>query len=198
VHIQGSRSLVNHVVVSVIVLFAILISRSSIVRADETDAAKAAAEADTAAKAAAGTRLEEAMKSLDLFYKVGKTETGDSVVTVMYESEGSTSKITCSVRSIGRFAGKTVYALVAWTTITSGESALPPNVIKLVATENEAVSLGQYSMSQDYKAVYSNCTIPLDETTSDGMVALCLAHTNVNASGLKKKIDAIVSAGTTP
>lgn len=197
-YISASRSLVNHVLVSLIVLSAILVARPIVVRADETDAAKAAAEADKATKAAAEKRLEEAMKSLDLFYKNGKTETGDNVITVMYEYQGSTSKITCSVRPLGTFGGKTVYSLLAWTMVTSGESALPPNVIKLVATENEAVSIGQCSMSQDFKVVYSNCVIPLDESTSDGVISLCLLHANYNATGLKKKIDAIVSAAPSP
>ena len=187
--------LVSRVIVSLILVSAVLAGRPAVVVADETDAAtKAAAETEAAALAAIETKLEELFKEMDLFYKVGKTETGGKTFTVMYEYDGATSRITCAVRSLGVYGGKTIYSMSAWTVVSAAESAMPPNVIKLVATDNDSLLLGNYSMSQNFQTVYSNGTIPFDDASSAGSVFMCFAYTHVNNASLKKKIDAILAS----
>ena len=185
----------GRIILSLLLVCAFLAGQPSMVVADEKEAATQT-EAD--ALAAVETKLEELLKEADLFYKVGKTETGSKIITIMYESQGATSKITCAVRPIGTYGGKTVYSVSAWTLVSQAESALPPNVIKLVATDNDSLLLGSYSMSQNFQMVYSNGSIPFDEATSARGVLMCLFYTHDNSVSLKKKIDAILASNSTP
>jgi len=145
--------------------------------------------------AAAHAKVEALMDSMELFYKTRKTETGKKVYTVLFESGGESTKITCGVGRLGTYSGKPVYSLWAWANVAGSDSAMPPAVIKLVATSSDSLAFGSYSTSKDFKRVFSNCTIVLNSSTTESAIFMCMGWTHNNRVELKKQIDPILASG---
>ena len=150
---------------------------------------------EAAGMAAAHAKLVSLMDSMDLFYKAKKTQTGNTIYTVLFEAGGESTKVTCGVGRLGTYGGKPVYSLWAWASVAGGESAMPPAVIKLVATKSDGLAFGSYSTSKDFTRVFSNCNIVLNDSTTKSAIFMCMGWTHNNRVELKKEIDAIQASG---
>lgn len=150
------------------------------------------AEADALVQAHA--RLKESLDRVDdLFYKEMKTDAGLTFYNLIWDKDGETSKITFELRQLGHYGGEPIFGVLAYTTVAQAEGALPPAVIKAVATKNETTGLGYFSMTDSFNTVYMNFSAPSD-TLTPGQIWMTCAYVHNNRIKMKKEIDSLLSA----
>jgi len=140
----------------------------------------------------------ELVKLLDatdnLFYKTKKNDQGGTFYTIVWESEGESSKIILGLKKLGHYNNKYVFAISAWTYVARSDDPMPPAVIKAIALESDSLLVGSYSCSKDFKQVYANMSGVL-ENASTGSIWMYCAYLHTNRLGLKEKVDQAL-AGT--
>ncbi|QDT32946.1 hypothetical protein [Thalassoglobus polymorphus] len=145
----------------VFALFAGLVFTSSGFAQDE-DAA--------ASLAKAHEQLRAVLDNTDnLFYKSGKENDGSTFYTVIWEHNDNSVKFIATLKKLGFYDGTDIYGLSLWTYVANEENAVPPAVIKAVATTTDRLSLGSFSCSQDFTKVFANVTASLDGLTPASM-----------------------------
>jgi len=182
---------VRHVWVAI--FFVGLLSHSSVVLA------KPEQESDEAMKAAHGRLTKLLDETDDLFYKTKTSKNGQPFYTVIWESEGETSKIILGLKELGHYHGQYFYAINAWAYVATSEEPMPPAVIKAISTANDTLLVGNFSCSQNFKEVYANMSGILGDSTStsgSGSIWMYCAYLHSNRLKMKGLVDqAMAGAG---
>jgi hypothetical protein len=151
-------------------------------------------EDEAASWAAAHEKFVEQLDKIEgAFYKTSKSDSGNTFYTLMWEMEGETSKITIELRPVGHYANKSVFGIIVYATVIQSDSALPPAVIKAVATKSENTKLGHFSMTESFNTVYVNASLLSDNLTA-GQIWMACAYVHQNRIGMKKEIDDLMAA----
>lgn len=128
----------------------------------------------------AETQMQQLLDEAEYFYK-SLTDNGRKYFVVLLETENGKSQIYIDIDEVGTSEGKTVYGFIAYAQVAQAPEgqSLPPGVIKLVASENNKASLGYFSMSKDYRYVYSMATGVLDGLSKRSLkMTLLYLHEN--------------------
>ncbi len=150
--------------------------------------AKPEQDSDEAMKAA-HVRLTKLLDETDdLFYKTKTGKNGLPFYTVVWESNGETSKIILGLKELGHYHGQYIYAINAWAYVATSEEPMPPAVIKAISTANDTLLVGNFSCSQNFKEVYANMSGMLEDSTS-GSIWMYFAYLHSNRLKMKGLVD---------
>lgn len=148
---------------------------------------------ETAALAKAHTEFVELLKNTDnVFYKEGDDE-GRKFYLVMFELNGASTKMVISLKVLGTYSDKVIVGMSAWALVSETEEAVPPAVIKAVATMNDRLTLGSLSCSEDFKRVYANLNAATEGLTP-GALWMYFAYVQSNAKEAKSIVEEAMPA----
>lgn len=144
-------------------------------------------------EAASLEKAHEQFRSLldttdNVFYKTNKGQDGSQFYTVVWEFDGKSVKFIATLRRLGFYGGEDIYGISLWTYVIDGDTAVPPAVIKAIATTNDRMTLGNISCSEDFTKVYANLTASLEGLTP-GSFWLYAGYMHSNAEGMKATIE---------
>lgn len=148
----------------------------------------------------ADAALEEAHKAFvevlentnNIFYKVQTNEAGATFYSILWDLDGETTRFIFNIKLHGTYGGRPIFGISAWTIVGQSEEAVPPAVIKAIATVNDRLLLGNISCSEDFTTVYANLTATADELTPGALWLYC-AYLQENVKSMK----AIMEEATT-
>jgi hypothetical protein len=141
----------------------------------------------------AEAQFEKILDEVGVFYKVTTKPSGKKEYVVLFQTGDATSQIYIMVRRLGTSGGNEVYGFTAYSpvvTVPEGQT-LPPAVIKMAVNRTDTLFLGSYSVSDDFRSVFSNVTGVVDGLTKPSL-KLTLLYLHENKHSMRKDVEPVL------